>query len=193
MIVEMVGTRRLAGVAVASAVAGAAVAAVATLSVDDGGGSATKVSAPCVEAWAHQQDATRFRPAAGEAAQLARFQSLLAVGTLSTGLCVQTDTEFYEAGWAITSVVVTATGNGEDGLPVTFTRAGTDKSEDLGLLYVPLTGCVDVRGTITATRTAQAGTATWTARGAYGRGCAQAPNHGAYPDNDGMLVQPSPK
>ncbi|WGL52219.1 hypothetical protein P5P86_19990 [Nocardioides sp. BP30] len=187
----MRGARTLAVTSAASALVGAAVAAVIAVAVVGTGRTSVRVSDPCTQAWAHQQDATSFRAAGGEAARLARFQSVLAVGTLATGVCLRTDTEFHQSGWTITSIAVTATGHGEEGLPVTFSRRGTDVSEDLGLLWVPLAGCVDVEGTITAKRTGPAATATWTATRSYGRGCARAPGHGAYQD-DGTLVRPSP-
>lgn len=182
------------GLASAAVMIGGLVGVGTTAVIRGSGDAAPAVVEPCTEAWAHQQTATQFAAKVRPARPIKTFQSLLGVGTVPSGLCLQTVTELYDRGWTVSSITLTATGHGEDGLPVTFTRTGTDRSEDLNLLYVPLTGCVQVHGVVTATR---AGTrsgrpddvARWTATRMYGRDCAKAPNHGAWQGDDGMLVR----
>lgn len=122
---------------------------------------------PCV-AWAQQQVSATFKPANVTARGLG-FESGIRVDALKDGLCLDTSTEFHAPGWKVSAITISATGHGQDGLPVTFTRTGTDKSEALGALYVPLEGCVRVTGTVRATKGAE--TALWRAGDAYGRGC----------------------
>lgn len=152
--------------------------------------AAPAVADPCSDAWAHQQVAKPFTPSSASANGVSNFESLLAVGTRDDGLCLATTTELHDSSWAISSIVLSATGRGQDGLSVTFTRTGTDRNEDLNVLYVPLRGCVRVTGRITATHSRGSATspaaATWMATGWYGRGCPQAPNRGAYQTETAM-------
>jgi len=127
---------------------------------------------PCAEASAHQQLATAFKPR-DAASGKARVDALIGEGTLPDAICVDTYTSAVADGWHVRSIALTATGRGTDGAPVTFSRSGPEGVG--GDLYVPLDGCVRVRGVITA-NDGRGHHATWTAHRVYGWPCKQAPN-----------------
>lgn len=120
----------------------------------------------CAKAFENQQVAAEFTPASPDQAKPA-VASLIGVGTVRDGLCIDTQTEFYGTQWQLTSITLSAVPEeGSEAIPYSYSRT-TVMDNEFYPFFVPVQGCATVSGVITLTHGMTGQVHTWTAEGNY--------------------------